>query len=117
MRAGAHVRLEQLTGVALRSGRGRMNTRLHVGNLSYNTSDTQLRELFRQAGSVKSVTRLVDKVTKLVRNYALIDMATAEEAMTAIRLLNGQMVDGHRIKVSDTGSRVLGPRRNARSKP
>ena len=92
-----------------------MNSKLYVGNLSYNTSDTHLRELFRQAGSVKSVTRPVDRVTKLVRNYAFVDMATADEASSAIRLLDGQMVDGHRIEVSDAGSRVFGARRNGKS--
>jgi RNA recognition motif-containing protein len=77
-----------------------MNTRLHVGNLSYNTTEAQLRELFSQAGRVKSVTRSVDRATNLMRNFAFIEMETASEALQAIQLLNGHDVDGHTLKVS-----------------
>jgi cold-inducible RNA-binding protein len=76
-----------------------MNAKLHVGNLSYNTSEAQLRELFRQAGHVKSVTRSVDRATKLVRNFAFVEMGTTADASEAIRAFNGREVDGRVITV------------------
>ena len=81
-----------------------MNTKLYVGNLSYNTTETQLRDLFSQAGHVISVTRPVDRTTKLIRNYAFIEMGTTIEASKAIETLNGREVDGSAIKVSEVRS-------------
>ncbi len=82
-----------------------MNTRLHVGNLSYNTTEAQLRELFSQAGHVKSVTRSVDRATNLMRNFAFVEMETASETLKAIQLLDGHDVDGHTIRVSEARPR------------
>ena len=82
-----------------------MNTKIYVGNLSYNTTEADLRELFSQAGNVKSVTRPVDHATHLMRNFAFVEMGTATEASKAIQSLNGQIVDGHEIKVTEARSR------------
>jgi RNA recognition motif-containing protein len=87
-----------------------MNTKLYVGNLSDNTSEAQLRELFSQAGHVKSVTRPVDRTTKQKRNFAFVEMGTAAEASKAIETLNGQEVDGYEIKVSEARSREANER-------
>jgi RNA recognition motif-containing protein len=81
-----------------------MNTKLYVGDLSSNVTEAQLTELFSQAGNVKAVTRPVDRTTKQVRNYAFVEMGTAEEAAHAIHLLNGKELDGHAIKVSEAHS-------------
>jgi RNA recognition motif-containing protein len=81
-----------------------MNTKLYVGNLSYNTTEAQLRDLFSQVGAVKSVTRPMDRTTKLVRNFAFVEMGTAAEAAKAIQTFNGQAVDGSEIKVSEARS-------------
>jgi RNA recognition motif-containing protein len=81
-----------------------MNTKLYVGDLSVDTSEAQLRELFGQAGHIKSITRQVDRTTKQLRNYAFIEMATADEAAKAIELLNGHEVDGRAMKVSEARS-------------
>ena len=83
-----------------------MNTKLHVGNLSDNTSEAELRELFSQAGNIISITRPVDFVTKKLRNIAFVEMATTAEATQAIVLLNGREVDGHAIKVSEIRSQA-----------
>ena len=82
-----------------------MNTKVYVGNLSDDTSEAQLRELFSQAGHVKSVTRPVDRATKLMRNFAFVEMGTAAEASKAIQTCNGQEVDGCEIKVREARSR------------
>lgn len=81
-----------------------MNTKLYVGDLSENTSEAQLRELFSQAGHIKSITRSVDRTTKRLRDYAFVEMATPDEAAKAIQLLNGHEVDGRTIKVSEARS-------------
>lgn len=82
-----------------------MNTKLYVGNLSDNTSEAQLRELFGQAGNVKSVTRQVDRATKRKRNFAFVEMGTTAEASKAIETFNGHEVDGSEIKVSEARSK------------
>jgi len=66
-----------------------MNTKLYVGNLSDNTSEAELRELFSQAGSVKSYSRPQDLVTKRLRSNAFVEMETVDEAAKAIELFNG----------------------------
>ena len=83
-----------------------MNTKLYVGNLSDNTSEAVLRELFSKAGNIVSYTRPVDRTSRLLRDFAFVEMATAEEAGKAIHLLNGHEVDGRAIKVSEVRSQL-----------
>ena len=65
-----------------------METKLYVGNLSYNTTDEDLRELFAQAGTVKSVTVMRDLDTGRSRGFAFVEMESNEEATKAISLFN-----------------------------
>ena len=65
-----------------------METKLYVGNLSYNATDEDLRELFEQAGTVKSVTVMRDRDTGRSRGFAFIEMETNEEAQKAISMFN-----------------------------
>jgi RNA recognition motif-containing protein len=65
-----------------------METKLYVGNLSYNTTDEDLRELFAQAGTVKSVTVMRDRDTGRSRGFAFVEMDSNEEATKAISLFN-----------------------------
>jgi cold-inducible RNA-binding protein len=82
-----------------------MNAKLHVGNVSPDTTEAQLRELFSQAGVVKSVALALDRVTHTPRGFAFVEMGTADEAAKAIRLLNGQKVAGYTLKVSEARPR------------
>lgn len=82
-----------------------MSAKLYVGNLSYNTTDAQLRELFEQAGHVISVTRSVDRVTKLLRNFAFVEMGTAVDAAKAIQMFHDYELDGCVLKVSEARAR------------
>lgn len=82
-----------------------MSTKLYVGNLSYNTTDVQLRELFGQAGHVINVTRSVDRVTKLLRNFAFVEMGTSVEAAKAIQLFHDYELDQCVLKVSEARAR------------
>ncbi len=83
-----------------------MNTKLYVRGLSDLTSETELRELFGQAGHIKSITRPVDDVTKRLRDFAFIEMGTAIEAANAIQLFNGYQIGGRAIKVSEVRAQL-----------
>ena len=98
-----------------------MNTKLYVGNLSYNTTEAKLRELFGQAGPIRSVTIPMDRTTNQPRGFAFVEMETPADALKAIKLCHGQEVDGREIKVNEarpmeprsgSGGGDRGPRRN-----
>lgn len=77
-----------------------METKLYVGNLSYNFGDTDLQALFEQAGTVKSVQIIKDRDTGRSKGFAFVEMSTQEEAEKAISLFNGKEVDGRALKVN-----------------
>ena len=77
-----------------------MSTKLYVGNLSREMNGTRLYNLFCRAGNVASVFIPLDRVTRIPRGFALIEMASSEDAARAIWLFNGQEVDGCRLMVS-----------------
>ena len=80
-----------------------MGNRLYVGNLSFNATETDLMDLFGQAGQVKDVALIQDRVTGKSRGFAFVTMTTDEEAATAISTLNGKNIEGRTI------SRQRGP--------
>ena len=106
-----------------------MNNKLYVGNLSYDTTESKLRELFSPAGTIRSVSIPMDRMTNQPRGFAFVEMETPADALKAIKLCNGQMVDGREIKVneakpmearsgggSSSGGGDRGPRRNTQSR-
>ena len=78
-----------------------MNNKLYVGNLSYDTTEAKLRELFTPAGAIRSVAIPMDRMTNQPRGFAFVEMETPADALKAIKLCNGQMVDGREIKVNE----------------
>jgi cold-inducible RNA-binding protein len=84
-----------------------MGTNLYVGNLPYEMTEAQLRELFSRAGTVKSVTILFDRGTNVSRGFGFVEMGTDGEALKAMRVLNGQEVGGHKIRVNEARPRDL----------
>jgi len=86
-----------------------MGTKLYVGNLSSETTEEQLRDLFSRAGTVKSVTILTDRLTHQPRGFAFVEMGTAGEALRAIQSLNGEDVAGHTIRVAEARPREPDP--------
>jgi RNA recognition motif-containing protein len=76
-----------------------MSAKLYVGNLSGDTTEARLRDVFSRAGTVKSVTIPLDEPTHTPRGFAWIEMGTAGEATQAIRLCDGEEVDGHPIHI------------------
>jgi cold-inducible RNA-binding protein len=76
-----------------------MDTKLFVGNLSYNTTEDELKELFSQAGTVKSVSVIKDRATGRSKGFAFIEMGSQSEVEQAIKLLNGTTFGNREIKV------------------
>ena len=72
-----------------------------VGNLPYQTGETELQELFAQFGSVESVRVMRDMATGRARGFAFVEMATAEEAQSAAASLNGQQLGGRALAVNE----------------
>jgi cold-inducible RNA-binding protein len=77
-----------------------MSNKLYVGNLSYNTTETQLREAFSAHGVVAEVNLMMDRATGRPRGFGFITMNTPEEAQAAIEALNGKSIDGRDLTVN-----------------
>jgi RNA recognition motif-containing protein len=77
-----------------------MNTKLFVGNLSFNLTEGALEELFAQHGKVVSVAIPTDRETGRKRGFAFVEMETEAEAEAAIQNLNGKDVDGRQLAVN-----------------
>jgi RNA recognition motif-containing protein len=85
-----------------------MAKKLYVGNISYDTREETLRDLFTPHGEVVSVNLITDRYTGMSKGFGFVEMSTDEAAAAAITALNGQEVDGRAIKVSEAYDR---PRR------
>lgn len=92
-----------------------MATKLYVGNLSYSTTDSDLRTLFGEAGSVTGCDVIIDKFTSKSRGFAFVEMATAEDARNAIELCNGKEFDGRTLVVNEARPRAERPPRESYS--
>lgn len=77
-----------------------MEVKLYVGNLSYETSEDDLRTLFAQAGTVASVTLIKDRDTGRSKGFAFVEMTTQSDAQKAISMCNGQKLHDRELKVS-----------------
>jgi cold-inducible RNA-binding protein len=77
-----------------------MQAKLYVGNLSYNTTEDQLRQLFAQAGTVKQASLILDRETQRSRGFGFVEMTTQAEAEKAIQMFNNYELDGRRLMVN-----------------
>jgi cold-inducible RNA-binding protein len=77
-----------------------MTKNLYVGNMSYDTTQDRLAEMFQVHGQVSSVNVITDRDTGRPRGFAFVEMATEEAAQAAIAALDGQQVDGRALKVN-----------------
>lgn len=82
-----------------------MGTRIFVGNLSFNTTEGDIQDLFKQAGNVTSCSLMMDKFTNKSRGFAFVEMGSQDEANKAIALLNGKEVDGRALTVNEAKPR------------
>ena len=87
-----------------------MGTRLFVGNLSYNSTEDDLRQLFTQVGSVVRCELVLDKFTSKSRGFAFVEMSTSAEAAKAIAELGGKDLDGRALTVNEAKPREDRPR-------
>jgi len=74
--------------------------RLFVGNLSFQTGENDLQDYFAQAGAVKSVNLMLDKVSGKSRGFAFVEFATAAEAQKAIAQFHNTEFQGRSITVN-----------------
>jgi len=77
-----------------------MNSKLYIGNLSYQVKDEELTDTFSQYGSVKSVRIVTDRETGRPRGFAFVEMSNADEAQAAIDGLDGKEAFGRALKIS-----------------
>ncbi len=77
-----------------------MEVKLYVGNLSYQTTDDDLRTLFAQAGTVASVAVIKDRDTGASKGFGFVEMTTQVEAQNAISLFNNYQLGERPLKVN-----------------
>ncbi len=77
-----------------------MNTKLYVGNLSYNMTEDDLRTLFAKAGTVTSVALIKDRDTGRSKGFAFVEMSSQSEAEAAIKMFNGGSFGNRELKVN-----------------
>lgn len=77
-----------------------MQTKIYVGNLSYTTTEDELKDLFAQAGAVTSVTLIKDRDTGQSKGFAFVEMNNQSDAEKAIQMFNGQNLGNRALKVN-----------------
>ena len=78
-----------------------MNRKLYVGNVPYETTESELQDLFSHAGDVASVNLVRDQATGRPRGFAFVEMSTDEGAQKATRELNEREIGGRRLMVNE----------------
>lgn len=93
-----------------------MNSKLYVGNLSFKTTETDLRNAFGQFGTVTDVFIASDRETGRPRGFAFVTLGTAEESKLAIEKMNGTDLDGRALTVNEAKPKAeMGGGRNFNS--
>src|SRR6188472_2655532 len=87
-----------------------MNTKLYVGNLPYETTESDLQTLFAGAGQVSTVSIVRDRATGQPRGFAFVEMSDAEGAKRAISELDRHEYGGRNLTVNE--ARPMTPRGN-----
>lgn len=80
-------------------------TKLYVGNLSYDVTQEQMRELFGQAGEITEVTIITDRETGRSKGFGFVEMTTSDGASEAIKRFDGYNMDNRSLKVSEARPR------------
>src|SRR4026208_2188141 len=77
-----------------------MNTKLFVGNLSFNTTENDLQDAFAAHGTVTEANLVMDRMSGRPRGFGFVTMSTEEEAQKAIEAMNGASIDGRNLTVN-----------------
>jgi cold-inducible RNA-binding protein len=85
-----------------------MGRKLFVGNLSFNTDERRLEELFQSVGPVDTVNIVRDQMTGRARGFAFVEMQTDEDAQSAIQRLNDTELDGRKLAVNEARPKPTG---------
>jgi cold-inducible RNA-binding protein len=82
-----------------------MNTKLFVGNLSFNTTENDLQDAFAAHGTVIEANLMMDRATGRARGFGFVTMGSPDEAQKAINALNGAMLGDRNITVNEARPR------------
>jgi cold-inducible RNA-binding protein len=82
-----------------------MAKRLYIGNLSFEATEQQLRDLFSQVGEISSVDLITDKFTGRGKGFAFVEMASDAASQEAIDKFNGYSLDNRSIVVNEARPR------------
>ncbi|MFH1296118.1 MAG: RNA-binding protein [Bacteroidota bacterium] len=74
---------------------------IYAGNLSYKVDETDLKQLFEEFGEVSSVNLISDKYTGQSKGFGFVVMENKDEAIKAIKGLDGREIDNREIKVNE----------------
>ena len=85
-----------------------MGRRLYVGNLSFNTTELELRDVFSQHGTVAETKMVMDRETGRPRGFAFVEMGSEQDAKQAIDQLNGRELGGRTLTVNEAQERSGG---------
>ncbi len=85
-----------------------MSKKLFVGNLPFSTTSEDLNSLFSQAGTIRSATVMMDRVTGRSRGFGFVEMSSDEEADKAITQFNGYDLRGRNLNVNEARERTPG---------
>ena len=87
--------------------------KLYVGNLSFDTTENDLQDLFEQHGPVREVALINDRATGRSRGFAFVTMADATGGKAALEKLNGSQLQGRALTVNEAREREERPRQFA----
>jgi len=82
-----------------------MSTKLYVGNLPFDVTENDLRDMLSQHGPVNEISVIMDKITGKARGFAFVTMNTEEAAKAAIQALNGKEWKGRALTVNEARPR------------
>ena len=91
--------------------------KLYVGNMSFDSSEAELRKAFEAFGQVDSVTIIMDRDTGRPKGFGFVEMSNDAEAKKAIEGLNGKDFMGRSLNVNEARPRTDGPRRGGSGGP
>jgi RNA recognition motif-containing protein len=85
---------------------------IYIGNMSFDTTEAQLRQAFEGFGAVSTVNIITDKFSGEPRGFAFVEMSAQNEATAAISGMNGQELNGRALNVNEAKPRVQSGNRN-----